>query len=116
MSNIHLISLFEKIYFLGYKVVTKDMKSLGLRRNPNILKFKLDEWFYLPIKDIEESKNDWGGIWVARTLGDARRLKKYMKGKHNQETRIFKTTLDKILYSNSYRIKTNAVCLFEEIF
>lgn len=101
---------------VGYKVVTGDLKSLGLRKNPNILEFKINEWFYLPRKDIEEGEKDWGGIWVARTLSNAKKLKDYMKNKYNKETRIFKTALDKILYLNSYRIKTNGIKLVEEIF
>jgi len=101
---------------LGYKVVTQDMKSLGLRKNPNILEFKLNEWYYLPKNQIEKSSGDWGGIWVARTFSNAKKLKQYMTEKYHKPTKIFKTALDKILYSNSYRIKTNGVKLIEEIF
>lgn len=112
---IQSIKIYGREYPLGYKVVTKDMKSLGLRNNPNILEFELGKWIYLLKNEVEKSKNDWGGIWVARTLSGAKKLGEYMDRKYRQPTRIFKTALDDILYYNSYRIKTNGVKLFEEI-
>jgi|APSaa5957512622_1039677.scaffolds.fasta_scaffold48821_2 hypothetical protein len=102
-------------YDIGYKVVTTDMKSLGLRKNPNILEFKLDEWYMLDDSNVEEGNGDWGGIWVARTLSNATKLQSYMHDKYNQDTRLFKTALDDILFVNSYRIKTKGVMLFEEL-
>lgn len=68
----------NKIY---YKVVTTNLKSLGLRKNPNIMIFPLDEWVFEPIDRIDYSKNDLGGIWVAQTLSGAKGLLKYMKNK-----------------------------------
>jgi len=109
------VKIHGREYPLGYKVVTRDMKSLGLRKNPNILEFELGKWIYLSKNEIEKSKNDWGGIWVARTLSSAKKLGDYMLEKKHKPTRIFKATLDEILYFNSYRIKTNGVKLFAEI-
>ena len=100
---------------IGYKVVTRDMKSLGLRRNPNILTYKLGEWYFLPESEVHEGPEDWGGIWVARALSGATTLQKYMKSQYNRETRIFKSAIDSVLYHNSYRTKTNGVLLLEEI-
>jgi hypothetical protein len=45
-------------YNLGYKVTTSDLKSLGLRNNPNIISYPIDEWFYLPENQIEKGKGD----------------------------------------------------------
>lgn len=115
MVKIQTVNLERKTYFMGYKVVTKDLKSLGLRRNPNIHQYPINKWYFLHEKDVEEGKADWGGIWVARTLPDAKKLSKYMKNKYYKQTRIFKATLDQILYHNSYRIKTNGIKIFEEI-
>ena len=109
------INLEDKIYFVGYRVLTKDLKSLGLRRNPNILQYPIGEWYFLPKNYIIEGKDDFGGIWVARTFGNARKLSEYMKEKHDTETRLFKTAIDRILFENSYRIKTNGIYLFEEL-
>jgi hypothetical protein len=39
-----------------------------------------------------------------------------MKIKHNIDSRLFKATLDEILYVNDYRIKTNGIKLIEEMF
>ena len=113
--KIHSQLIEGNSYNIGYKVVTLNMKSLGLRKNPNILEFKLDEWYILSDFYIKEGKGDWGGIWVARTLSNATSLQKYMKKQYNQETRLFKTALDDILFVNSYRIKTKGVMLFEEL-
>lgn len=116
MTTLHTINLKGIIYFLGYKVVTTDLKSLGLRDNPNIIQYKVNEWCFLPEEEIEEGKGDWGGIWVARTLSNAKGvIKSINRTKNPFSTRIFEAALDQILYFNDYRIKTNGVMLFEEI-
>lgn len=102
----------EKIY---YKIFTKELKSLGLRRNPNILTFIPNEWYYLEKDQIKEGQSDFGGIWVCRGIGGANTLTNYMLNKHNIETRAFIVLIDNILYSNSYRLKTNGIFLKEEI-
>lgn len=98
-----------------YKVFTNELKSLGLRRNPNILTFTPYEWYFLNDDQIKEGKEDFGGIWVCKSLGGAKMLTKYMFNKHNIETRAFIVNIDKILYINSYRVKTNGIYLNEEI-
>jgi len=100
---------------VGYKVVTSDLESLGLRKNPNIMKFSPGEWVRLDRSQTQEGKGDWGGIWVAKTKGGAKVLVKYMKEKHQVDCRVFMTTLGIVLFENSYRIKTDAVLLGEEI-
>lgn len=114
-DQIQLINLNNKQYYLGYKVVTKDLKSLGLRKNPNIMQFEIGDWIYLSKKEIKKNADDYGGIWAARTLSGAKNLEKYMMRHYSRPTRIFIAALDKILYSNSYRIKTNGIILLEEI-
>jgi hypothetical protein len=113
--KIQTITLDDKVYNLGFKVVTQNLESLGLRKNPNIIKFPISEWYFLQENQIVHGQGDFGGIWVARTLSGAKGLQKYMKKQYNQETRIFKTAIDQILYSNSYRMKTNGVNMLEEI-
>jgi len=100
---------------IAYRVVTEDMKSLGLRKNPNILTYPIGEWFYLPKSQIVSGNGDYGGIWVCKKLSSAKALYNYMRDKYNIATRIFKAQFDKDLYSNSYRTKTNGVKLLEEI-
>ena len=100
---------------IHYKVVTKDMESLGLRKNPNIMKFVMGKWVSLNDVQIKEGPGDWGGIWVAKNIGGANTLWKYMNEKYDRECLIIKCEVDRILYENSYRIKTNAVFLFERI-
>lgn len=100
---------------IGYKVVTEELKSLGLRRNPNIVKFPINEWYSLPKENVAADSNDFGGIWVARTLSAARGLQRYIQKHYNRKTRIFRSYLGRILYNNSYRIKTDRIRMFEEI-
>ncbi|MFH1248543.1 MAG: hypothetical protein V1660_00130 [archaeon] len=98
-----------------YKVLTKDLHSLGLRKNPNILEYKVGVWKRLPNNMIKKGKDDYGGIWVVATLGNARKIRDYMHNKYKEETRIFKVSIGNTLYSNSYRLKTDRVKLLEEL-
>ena len=101
----------------GYRVVTSEMKSLGLWRNQNILTYpETGEIFRLPDNWIEAGKGDWGGIWVSKTLYRARRLVRYMAERHQTlGCRIFVAELGEILYENSYRIKTDSVEFLAEL-
>jgi hypothetical protein len=105
-----------KEYFCGYKVVKADMTSLGLRKNPHVMRFVLDEWIYLPEEKVIEGISDFGGIWLARTSGRARAYQKYMKEKYNADTKVFFSLIDRILFVNQDRIKTNGLKLLEEIY
>lgn len=111
--------LFPKTYCeffpLGYKVVTEDMKSLGLRKNPNIMTFPVGEWVVLPDKETKVGKEDQGGIWTALEKGSITTLKNYMLEKYGVKTRAFLTAMYRPVYANSYRIKSQGVMLLEEI-
>lgn len=100
---------------IGYKVVRPDMTSLGLRRNPNILTFTVGQRFTLNPEDVVQGKGDWGGIWVARTIGSANKYIHYMREQYQVECRIFATELGQILFRNQGRVKTDSVLLFEEL-
>jgi hypothetical protein len=95
-----------------YKVVTVDLKSLGLRKNPNILNFEIGRWVHENFPKV--GKSDDGGIWVANGRGQANTLQKYMLSK-GVPTRIFKVEIGEILYSNSYRTKTSKVRLLPAV-
>ncbi len=96
-----------------FKVTTSNRKSLGLRRNPTILTFPLGRWIKSPI--VKEGKSDAGGIWLAVSLSNARHLAKYMLEKYGERCRIFKASIGKVLFRNSYRIKTDKVRCDEEV-
>jgi len=113
--KIQTITLDNKVYNLGFKVVTQNLESLGLRKNPNIIKYTISEWYFLQENQIVSGQEDFGGIWVARTLSGAKGLQNYMRKHYLRETKIFKTAIDTILYSNSYRMKTNGINMLEEI-
>ena len=92
-----------------YKVVTQELKSLGLRKNPNIMTFPVGEWVYEPSDRIDYSNKDLGGIWVAQTRSGAKGLIRYMKNKYNIQVKLFECKIGNILYENSYRVKTDKV-------
>ena len=90
-----------------FKVTTYNRRSLGLRNNPTILTFPLGKWVKSPT--IKKCSCDDGGIWVASSLSNAKRLKKYMMIYHKMKCRIFRVTIGQILWRSSYRIKTDRI-------
>jgi len=101
---------------LGYKVVTADLRSLGLRKNPNIMTFPIGEWAMQPEEFIIPGKEDFGGIWTALHKGSIATLQNYMQEKYDIKTRAFLTAMKRPVYANSYRIKSAGVMLLTEIF
>lgn len=97
---------------IKYKVVTQDLKSLGLRKNPNVMSFTINKWKYEPTPI--EGKIDHGGIWCAINLSNAKSLKRYFEKKY-APARIFSCEIGNILFENLYRIKTDKVKLIKEI-
>lgn len=93
------------------------MNSLGLRGNPNILTYpETGEVFRLPPDWVEAGKQDWGGIWITKTLSRAKSLVRYMAKKHQiSGCRIFLAKTGQIFYENDYRIKTDSVEFWAEI-
>ena len=98
-----------------FKVVTSDLKSLGLRRNPNIMQFLVEEWTRLSDGEAQAGKNDWGGIWSALKLSGAKTLSKYILDQYSLPTRTFLVAIDIPLYANSYRVKSQGVFLLREL-
>ena len=98
-----------------FKVVTSDLKSLGLRRNSNIMQFSIGEWVKLPDCKTQPGNGDWGGIWSALKLSGAKTLSKYVSDTYGITTRAFQVSLDTPLYANSYRVKSQGVFLLKEL-
>lgn len=101
---------------LGYKVVTEELKSLGLRKNPNIMTFPIGEWVVLPDDQVVANKDDWGGIWTALRKGSIKTIRNYVMKKNGTETRAFLTAMKRPVFLTSYRIKSAGVMMLEEIF
>jgi len=76
-----------------FKVTSSDRKSLGLRRNPTILSFPLGKWVESSL--VKKGNSDDGGIWLAATLSNAKRLKKYMFKHYGKQRRILEQLLVK---------------------
>jgi hypothetical protein len=98
-----------------FKVVTSDLRSLGLRHNPTLLKFPVGEWIKLADSELLPTDEDEGGIWGALKRSGARTITKYMLSMYNVSTRTFLTTIDTPLYANNYRVKSRGVLLLEEL-
>lgn len=105
----------DNIYPLGFKVVTSEMKSLGLRKNPNIMTFPVGKWAMLPDEKVSADNDDWGGIWTALRRGSIKTLQKYMRDQYGVETKAFLTAMYRPVFANSYRIKSQGVMLLDEI-
>ena len=96
-----------------YKVVTENMRSLGLRKNPSIIVFPLNSWVEEP-RDLEYNDKDWGGIWCCEKLSAARALKRHFESRYGK-ARIFECEIGRVLFQNSYRTKTDKIKLTKEI-
>jgi len=117
IPNLKTAIIDKQEHPIGYRLVKKkDLSSLGLRGNTNILYYPINEWFYLSQKEILEGPQDWGGIAILRNLGSARWLQNYMLDKHSTETRLFKTAFKDIIHLKERSVKTNAILMYEEIF
>jgi hypothetical protein len=99
---------------LGYKIVTQNLESLGLRNNPTPMKFPIGEWVFEE-KNLEYNANDFGGIWTALRIGSVKTLKEHCRKTWNMKTRGFLTAMYNPVYSNQYRIKSEGVMLLKEI-
>lgn len=109
------VSIDGRSYPLVYKVVTHDHQSLGLRKNPNILTFPVQEWLALPPENITWGEEDWGGIWAARMKSKAYGLERYMMDMYQVPTFVYVAAIRDILFSNSYRVKTDAIYLLHRL-
>lgn len=105
----------EKVQ-IGYRVVKKDgMCSLGLRRNPNIVVYKIGEWTILSENNIMVGPEDWGGIAICRTPSQANALKRYMEHEKGIPVRVFQCVFGDIMHHKDWRIKTDRILMYEEI-
>ena len=75
----------------------------------------MGEVFTLPDDQIVEGPADFGGIWVAAKIGGANTLIKYMATQYDLQCRLFAVQIGRILYQNSYRMKTDSVLFLEEL-
>lgn len=108
------VRIDEIWYPLGYKVVTENLESLGLRNNPTPMVFPVGEWV-IENNALEYGNKDWGGIWTALRKGSIKTLKTHCMETWEMETRGFLTAIDNPVFANSYRIKSRGVMLLREI-
>jgi len=91
----------------GFKVLSKDLKSLGIL-NALLKQYYFNIWNKAE-KPLSAHPKKGGGIWLAKTLRDARKLQKYILKTREIETRIFYCKIRKIIFQTSGRIKTDKI-------
>ena len=99
-----------------YKVVTEDLRSIGLRGAPQI-QYKIGEWVY-PLEPLSMHYFKGGGLWVYSKRSDALNGKRYVEKKHRIKCRIFFCRIGIILTHTPetfHRVKTNKVMLLQEL-
>ena len=89
----------------AYKVLKPDLTNVGLLNAPT-MQYRAGEW-NRPMEELSDHPRKGGGLWVAPNLSGAKQYRKYLKRKHNMDTRIFKCRIGKVLYRTSVRIKTD---------
>ncbi len=104
-------------YPLGYKVVTLDNKSLGLRKNPTIYTYDIGKWKIMSEEEVIRDDVDVGGIFSGASLASARKTQKYCleRQKDPFETQIFFAAVYKPFLANGYKVKSQGIMLLEEL-
>ena len=97
-----------------FKVLRRDLTSVGLL-GAIPLKYVIGKWVR-PREPLSSHPYKGGGLWVVKTRGDAKSIKKYLLKKHDVIARIFICDIGRILYETSYRVKTSKVRITQEIF
>ncbi|MBU1030068.1 MAG: hypothetical protein ABIC91_03205 [Nanoarchaeota archaeon] len=122
LPPIYEVMLDDKVYNMSFKIVTTDMKSLGLANNPYILKYPFNEYYELPDEWVVKDAKDWGGLWSRKTPSQGFWTVDYMKEKYDVETKIFLAAINKgeypkgdVLYYNTTGIKSAGIKLFYKI-
>lgn len=87
--------------------------SVGLLHS-SIIKYSRKRWNH-PAEPAQEGRQGPGGLWVNRTLGQARSAAKYLWRKYRMRTVIYACLIDRILFESSYRTKTNRLFLLHRI-
>lgn len=108
-----LTSQGSQIY---YKVVTEDLKSLGLLR-ANQLQYSIGKWAY-PLEPLSDHSRKGGGLWVSRQKSGAFGLVRYLMKKYQRASRVFVCIIGEILYQKSLdscRVKTDKLMLIREV-
>ena len=97
----------QRVFF---KVVTTSLRSLGLRNNPNILRYRVGKWVHAqPPPAIK--KQDERGMFACPTPATARALQGYVWKEYRKKTRIYACLIGRIIKQTSCRIQTDEVKL-----
>lgn len=111
------IKLESRWYPLGYKVVTLDNKSLGLRKNPTIFEYPLGIWVYEDKDILIPKRTDYGGIWSGASLSSARKTREYCRTRRKDpfETKIYLAAIKNPIYANSYGVKSQGIMILKQL-
>lgn len=111
------VRLEQRWYPLGFRVLTNDLKSLGLRGNTTILTYKIGEWTKLQKSQLIFDDVDEGGIFSGVSLSAARKTQESCRNRQRNpfETRVFYAAILNPFLSNSYKVKSQGLMLLEEL-
>ncbi len=96
-----------------YKVVTDDLKSVGLLR-ANQVQYSIGKWV-CPLEPPSNHPRKGGGLWTLRRKSDAFKMVGYLMKKYQRTSRVFVCIVGDFLYQNSYRAKTDKLMLILEV-
>ena len=105
----------DRWYPLGYKVVTLDNKSLGLRKNPTIYTYEVGGWMIMPKDELIIEDIDEGGIFSGASLSSARKTQQYCRERQKDpfETKIFYAAIYRPFLANGYKVKSQGIMLLK---
>ena len=89
---------------IGYKVVTTDLKSTGLRKTP-VVQFYVDVW----------NINEVFGVWAARVPSFATYVRSWIKQRYGIDTRTFIVELKRVRDVRKHGVHANGIRFLEEL-
>lgn len=103
-------------YPIGFKAVTADLRSLGLRGNrknmtpadQRIQVYEIGKWTEEKSL-LVPADADWGGIWCGRTPGEAAKIEKYFEETKQKDAIVLAVLMEDPIYAKPSRVKCAGV-------
>lgn len=103
-------------YPIGFKAVTTDLHSLGLRGNvkdmtppeTRIMAYEIGKWTD-ETAALVPADADWGGIWCGRTPGEAAKIERYFEETKRKDAIVLAVLMKEPIYAKPDRVKCAGV-------